>query len=164
MVIRRDGSNQSISTISRLWEPLAYPLLFPHGTLGWGIYGALDDFGGDRTEETGEVASDIPTRQIMHYRARMLREPRFQIFGRLTNEYAIDMFTRNLETRLNYIRAIRSTFVTKMLRLWVLPTSLIAAIYIFLLHSLDHAVGQLSRYQTLLLLLLCMALQHFSSQ
>jgi hypothetical protein len=33
MVIRRDGANQTISTISRLWEPLAYPLLFPHGTL-----------------------------------------------------------------------------------------------------------------------------------
>jgi hypothetical protein len=105
MVIRRDGANQSISTISRLWEPLAYPLLFPHGTLGWGIYGGHDDFGLDRTEESREIASDLPTRQIMHYRARMLREPRFQIFGRLTNEYAIDMFTRNLETRLNYIRA-----------------------------------------------------------
>ena len=95
--------NQSISTISRLWEPLAYPLLFPHGTLGWGIYGAHDDLGVDRTEEMGEIASDIPTRQIMHYRTRMLREPRFQIFSCLTNEYAIDMFTRNLETRLNYI-------------------------------------------------------------
>lgn len=59
----------------------------------------------DRNEETSEISSDVPTRQIMHYRARMLREPRFQIFGRLTNEYAIDMFTRNLETRLNYIRA-----------------------------------------------------------
>ena len=46
MVICRDGSNQSISTISHLLEPLAYPLLFPHGTLGWGIYGAPDDFGG----------------------------------------------------------------------------------------------------------------------
>ena len=51
------------------------------------------------------MASDVPTRQIMHYRAHLLREPRFKIFGRLTNEYAIDMFTRNLETRLNYIRA-----------------------------------------------------------
>jgi hypothetical protein len=105
MVVRRDGANQTISTISRLWEPLAYPLLFPHATLGWGVYGTRNDFTIDGAEETREMASDVPTRQIMHYRARMLREPRFQIFGRLTNEYAIDMFTRNLETRLNYIRA-----------------------------------------------------------
>jgi hypothetical protein len=105
VVIRRDGANQSISTISRLWEPLAYPLLFPHATLGWGIYGTQHDFSLHGADETSEMASDVPTRQIMHYRARMLREPRFQIFGRLTNEYVIDMFTRNLETRLNYIRA-----------------------------------------------------------
>ena len=93
LVIRRDGANQSISTISHLWEPLAYPLLFPHATLGWGVYGAHNDFGLDATAETGEVASDVPTRQIMHYRARMPREPRFQIFGCLANDYAIDMFT-----------------------------------------------------------------------
>ena len=105
MVICRDGENQSISTISRLWEPLAYPLLFPHATLGWGVYGAQTDININMGEESGEMASDVPTRQIMHYRARMLREPRFRIFGRLTSEYAIDMFTRNLETRLNYIRA-----------------------------------------------------------
>jgi len=75
MVIRRDGANQTISTISRLWEPLAYPLLFPHGTFSWGIYGAHDDLGVNGSEEMSEMASDVPTRQIMHYRARMLREP-----------------------------------------------------------------------------------------
>lgn len=103
VVVRHDGDNQSISTISRLWEPLAYPLLFPHGTLGWGVVGS------DSEIETGLAAHsqddvDSSTRQIMHYRARVLREPRFQIFGRLTNEYLVDMFSRNLETRLNYIR------------------------------------------------------------
>ena len=30
----QSGTNQTIPTVSRLWEPLAYPLLFPHGTLG----------------------------------------------------------------------------------------------------------------------------------
>ncbi|KAF8588293.1 hypothetical protein K439DRAFT_1406625 [Ramaria rubella] len=29
--------NRQIHVVSRMWEPLAYPLLFPHGTLGWGI-------------------------------------------------------------------------------------------------------------------------------
>ena len=103
VVIRQDGENQSISTISRLWEPLAYPLLFPHATLGWGIVGSDDEI------ETGlpthsQDDADVPTRQIMHYRVRILRDPRFQIFGRLTNEYLVDMFSRSLETRLNYIR------------------------------------------------------------
>ena len=52
MVIRRDGDNQAISTISQLWEPLAYPLLFPHATLGWGVYGAHSDLSFDGAEET----------------------------------------------------------------------------------------------------------------
>ena len=38
------------------------------------------------------------------YCARVLHEERFQIFGRLTCEYLVDMFTRDLETRLHYIR------------------------------------------------------------
>ena len=37
VISRTDGHNQKIPTISHLWEPLAYPLLFPHGTLGWGL-------------------------------------------------------------------------------------------------------------------------------
>ena len=105
ILIRRDGENQRIQTISRLWEPLAYPLFFPHATLGWGVVGSTDEI------ETGEGNYPVQdegiagtTRQIMHYRARILREPRFHIFGRLTNEYLVDMFSRNLETRLNYIR------------------------------------------------------------
>lgn len=36
LIIKKDGSQQQISTVSRFWEPLAYPLLFPHATLGWG--------------------------------------------------------------------------------------------------------------------------------
>ena len=79
------------------------PSVFPHATLGWGVVGSGDEI------ETGVArhADDDyggSTRQIMHYHARVLHEPRFQIFGRLTNEYLVDMFSRNLETRLNYIR------------------------------------------------------------
>lgn len=97
VVSRQDGRNQSIPTVSRLWEPLAYPLLFPHGTLGWGLpgHGLGDDHGEDL---------NAPTSLIWHVRARLLREPRFNVFGRLTNEYVVDMWTRELESRLNYIR------------------------------------------------------------
>jgi hypothetical protein len=34
-----DNSIEQIKSTSRLWEPLAYPLLFPHGTPGWGCDG-----------------------------------------------------------------------------------------------------------------------------
>ena len=40
---------------------------------------------------------------MWYYRARLLREPRFQFFGRLANEYIVDMFSRDLDTRLEYI-------------------------------------------------------------
>ena len=101
-ISRTGGTIQSIPTISRLWEPLAYPLLFPNATLGWGIVGSGRDI---RHDVPSDPTADRPTTQMWHYRARLLREPRFQIFGRLTNEYIVDMFTCDLETRLNYIRA-----------------------------------------------------------
>jgi hypothetical protein len=41
----------------------------------------------------------------MFYCARLLCKKRFRIFGKLTNEYAVNMLSRNLETRLNYIHA-----------------------------------------------------------
>jgi hypothetical protein len=40
---------------------------------------------------------------IWHVRQRVLRENRFQIFGRLTNEYLVDMWSRALELRMNYL-------------------------------------------------------------
>jgi len=39
VITRVNGHTQRIPSISRLWEPLAYPLFFPHGTLGWGLVG-----------------------------------------------------------------------------------------------------------------------------
>jgi hypothetical protein len=104
IVVRHNGENQSISAISRLWEPLAYPLLFPHGTLGWGVVDTQNRFQQEIENGADDMHEQIATRQIMYYRARLLREERFRIFGKLTNEYAVDMLTRNLEMRLNYIR------------------------------------------------------------
>lgn len=100
VVTRADEGSYTVPLVSRLWEPLAYPLLFPHGTLGWGVVGNIDNIGAVAAHNI-----DVPTTQMWHYRARLLREPRFQIFGRLANEYAVDMFTRSIECRLNYIHA-----------------------------------------------------------
>ena len=99
-----DGYTQQIPSISRMWEPLSYPLLFPEGTPGWGIADTANThprIGADQYQHR----VDAPTMQMWFYRARLLREPRFQIFGRLANEYMVDMFSRDLECRLAYIRA-----------------------------------------------------------
>ena len=101
VISRQNGRDQYIPTVSRLWEPLAYPLFFPFGTLGWGLVGSTRD----PAQQYTNTDFNAPTTQIWHYRARLLREPLFQIFGRLTNEYIVDMFTRELESRLRYIRS-----------------------------------------------------------
>lgn len=101
VISHHSGCTQTVPTVSRLWEPLSYPLLFPHGTLGWGLTHSSDTLG---TEEISEAGYDHTTAQLWHYQARILRESRFQDFGHLTNEYVVDMFSRNLETRLNFIR------------------------------------------------------------
>lgn len=99
VVSQQCGRDQYIPTISRLWEPLVYPLFFPSGTLGWGLVGSIRD----PTQQYNGGDFDAPTTQIWLYQACLLREPHFRIFGRLTNEYVVDMFTRELECRLRYI-------------------------------------------------------------
>lgn len=127
IVVRRDGQNQTIAATSRFWEPLAYPLLFPHGTFGWGVPGGnaitasrdndaatdgaadllnleIDPADNCTVQDQLEDRGEVTTTQLWHYRALLLREARFRLFGRLTNEYLVDMFSRNLDCRLAYIR------------------------------------------------------------
>ena len=72
----------------------SYPLLFPHGTLGWGL----------ANESEGVNDGDHLSTLTWHVRGLLLHKPRFRIFGYLANEYAIDMFSRILEMRLNLIK------------------------------------------------------------
>lgn len=94
-ICKTSGASQKIPTVSRMWEPLSYPLLFPHGTLGWGI----------PTDSNAATADSCTITQMWHYRIRLLHDARFMTFGRLTDEYIVDMFSRDLETRLHYIRS-----------------------------------------------------------
>ncbi|KAF3405665.1 ATP-dependent DNA helicase PIF1 [Penicillium rolfsii] len=88
---RRGGQQpQFVPALSCHYEPLQYPLLFPHGTRGWGF---LD-----------ESRKNIPCTQIQWYRHLFLGEPRMRIFGRLACEYAVDMFSRTEEERLHYLK------------------------------------------------------------
>lgn len=97
--VGRDHKAQ-IPTVSRLWEPLVYPLFFEKGSLGWGVINNENDLlMVDATEDT-----DLQSTQMWYYRIRLLREKRFHVFGRLANEYIVDMWTRDLETRLYYFK------------------------------------------------------------
>ena len=91
--------NQSLSSANfgNQWLTL---FSSPHGTLGWGLRPSERD---QFSVALDGADSDAPTMQIWHYRAWLLHEPRFLIFGQLTNEYIVDMFSRELNAHLNYI-------------------------------------------------------------
>ena len=100
VISHTNGQNQQITTVSCMWEPLSYPLLFSEGTLGWGV---VDNH---QSIVAGVLSGDDDAciTQIWHYHAWLLHEPHFHIFGWLTNECLVDMFSRHLDTVLNYIR------------------------------------------------------------
>jgi Helitron helicase-like domain at N-terminus len=75
------------------YEPMQYPLLFPHGSPGWGLIQVGDKQG-----------PAVPFTQRVWYRGRLLTDDRFQIFGRVASEYVCDMFSRIEEQRLGYVR------------------------------------------------------------
>ena len=78
-----------INILSPIYVPLQYPLLFPPGSYGW----------------TPDPSATNPTNlsEIQLYRYWLCREERFLIFGCLTSEYLVDMYSRVEEERLNYI-------------------------------------------------------------
>ena len=81
-----------ISPLDRLYEPLQYPLFFPHGCCG---------------SFPGLTSTRPPYQrvtQLEYYRQHLLSEPRFGLLGRLLNEYHVDMFSSMEDNRLNYVR------------------------------------------------------------
>lgn len=91
-----DQRPQFVPLFSRHYEPLQYPLLFPHGTPGWGL---SDSQNGDLVP-----VQNVPFTQRVWYRCRLITEDRFLTFGRLTCEYICDMYSRVEEQRLGFIR------------------------------------------------------------
>lgn len=96
VVSRINNVNSSLPVVSRLWEPLVYPLFFPHRTLGWGLSQVEADIADIDIPPTVQ-SRDAETTQIWYYCIRLLHNLRFSIFGRLMNKYVFDMFSRNLE-------------------------------------------------------------------
>ena len=83
-----------IPIFSRHYEPLQYPVLFPHGNLGWGLC----------SDDDGQLHNSLSLTQREWYKNQLLTDDRFLIFGRLTSEYLCDMYSRIEEERLRFIR------------------------------------------------------------
>lgn len=98
VVIWRHGQRDStpVNILSSQYEPLQYPVFFPHGTPGW------------------QMKTYPRCSQIWWYRMRILREYRFKLFGRLLNEYVVDMYSRVEDERLMYLRDGRKKQYRKM--------------------------------------------------
>lgn len=92
-----------VPIFSRHYEPLQYPLLFPHGTLGWGLSSNPDN--PDHLIRSTELT------QREWYKGRLLTDDRFLTFGRLTSEYLCDMYSRIEEERLQFIRRGRLSHI-----------------------------------------------------
>ena len=77
-----------------LYEPLQYPLFFPHESPGW-HYDLLT---------LSPLHLEHKVSQIEYYRQRIFTDGRFGMLGRLLNEYLVDMFSSVEDNRLSYIR------------------------------------------------------------
>lgn len=85
VVQNRNTGREDFVDLFSPYEPLQYPVLFPCGTAGWSIQN--------------------PQRlsQIDLYKCRLLQEPRFELFSRVTCEYLVDMYSRVEEQRLQFL-------------------------------------------------------------
>ncbi|KIJ31693.1 hypothetical protein M422DRAFT_266593 [Sphaerobolus stellatus SS14] len=91
VLIWRNSENEPsfMPIYSRHYEPLQYLLLFPHGTLGWGLPNNTRDLNIDADDE-----NVLGFTQMQWYRNRLLTDDRFLRFGRLASEYICDMYSR----------------------------------------------------------------------
>ena len=106
------GSECFVNIDNLLYEPLQYPLIFVHGTTGWG----QDHFKGKQGGCSEAAVTSASTEQhhkitLQRYMRQMrLCEPVLQILGRLTCEYAVDGYLRVPEQRLAYYRLNQRTY------------------------------------------------------
>ena len=82
------GPSDFVNILSAEYEPLQYPLLFPYGEAGW-------------SRDANQGPQNLT--QAWWYRSRLLCEERFNIWGRLTCEYIVDMYSQLEEEHLEYI-------------------------------------------------------------
>src|SRR3546814_6635795 len=86
-----------------LRDPLCYPLLLPHGDLGWGLDNTYDCEHAEYLryrmlipEEGLEMQTQSRQRYVVN---------RFQLFSRVAQVYLVDTISRIEDNRLNFIRS-----------------------------------------------------------
>ncbi len=81
---------QFISIFDSSYEPLQYPLIYPHATAGW--------FPGMQRIQNKKIS------QTKYYRQLLLSDSRMKMLGRLMQEYYVDAWSRIEEEKLIWIR------------------------------------------------------------
>ncbi len=86
-----DRAPQFVNILDPTYEPLQYPVIFPHASSGW--------FPGMLSKSKEKIS------QTKYYRQLFLCEDdRLRRLGRLGQEYAVDAYSRLDQEKLNYIR------------------------------------------------------------
>lgn len=91
IAIWKTGANKphTVDVFHPLYETFQYPLLYPHATAGWYI-NKVDNKNAKLT-------------QNKYVRCLLLSEPRFHDFGKLSEEWLVDMYCRIEEERLRFV-------------------------------------------------------------
>ena len=96
------------SIFSQLYEPLQYPLFYVHGTGGWHF------------ELKSKSATQQKVSQTDYYRCLLLSQKengsnfnRFQLLGRLLNEWVLEMCSRMEDQHLLWIRNNQTKIVNR---------------------------------------------------
>jgi hypothetical protein len=86
-----DQEPSFVPICSHHYEPLQYPVLFPHGSSGWGLL-----------HQSDLTSPDLMQR--LWYKNRLLTDDHFLAFGHLTSVYLCNMYSRIKEECLLYIK------------------------------------------------------------
>lgn len=114
MLHSRGGRMQRISEIHRVYEPLHYVLMFPHGDNGWHPYIPINcSLPSTTVQDTVDEEEEVSTRKhvtAMNYFAYRLHLGRpgeavvLHLFGRLFQQWIVDMYAIVEQMRLNYLK------------------------------------------------------------
>jgi hypothetical protein len=105
-----DGSSSSINWKDNRLEPLSYPIFFQHGERGWGYE--------DRKElsmknyltnkmlmpESVFYQGYFDQMQVENQEGNLITTNRFQVCARNSQVYYVDMWSRNIDGKLDYIK------------------------------------------------------------
>lgn len=101
IVQSRGGGLQRIKETHAAYDPLQYPLLFPHGDLGW-------DYSLEHSNNPPNAGQNnkVTVRQFAAYRLhpRSPQDGFIHWAGRLFHQYIVDQYAKIEQTRLSFIR------------------------------------------------------------